>query len=574
MKKYEDLLLEMIEDKFTTAHIDNHIEPKTNIESEFKKLEIPKLTHSIKDYTQGSKEINRALWKVKKGEYEISKPQAEMIQDIHDTLDTSILPHDDISVYSGVRRNPQEMVKDSGGILHHAPFMSASMSPTVGLGFSSPVRTRLKDGSEEDVHHIIKINIRKGQKVGGYLGDKSQFSHEKEYLIKSNQVLHINPEYEEIILRGYDGNVKRRVHIHHAVILEPHELSDIKYHPEVESHIRMKESIDKHINKEEQRSVIEDYIRNRMGKDRYDDKEFVETNKLEPHHIDKIISRDYLHEELSDKQELSHRHIEYMMNHNPTLNTMIGLSNQKNLSESHVDKLLKEGDFDINYGLLKNPHKVLKHHHIDKLINEPVWGNMISRLPDLSSHHIDTLLDRGNMRDLENLSSRNDLSSHHIDRLSKIKNSKVLSNLSNNSNLNSRQIDNILAHNSEDSGYNLASRENLEPHHIDKLLDFKSSKIDNILSYRKDLNDNHISKILNNGDKRYNFLKSDVLRNINNNYKLNDSHINSILDNIDGYNEVLLNHMIKKQVGKNGIARFIDKPYIRNNINKLTESRY
>ena len=63
MKKlFEKILLEDVEEKLTSIHIDNQIEPKSSVIHNFNKLEIPELTDSISEYTHGSKQINRNLW--------------------------------------------------------------------------------------------------------------------------------------------------------------------------------------------------------------------------------------------------------------------------------------------------------------------------------------------------------------------------------------------------------------------------------------------------------------------------------------------------------------------------------
>ena len=141
-----------------------------------------------------------------------------------------------MTVYSGVRKDPQKLLKDSGGILHHAALMSTSINPSLALTFTNSDMT-------DRVRHVLKIKIRKGQKVGGYIGDKSRFSTEMEYLLKANQLLKIHPDPEEVSLRGYDGKVKSRIHIHHAIILEPHEYEDLSEHKEVQSHKKLKEVI-------------------------------------------------------------------------------------------------------------------------------------------------------------------------------------------------------------------------------------------------------------------------------------------------------------------------------------------
>jgi hypothetical protein len=141
MKKiFEKMLLEDVEEKLTSIHIDNQIEPKSNVIHNFNKLQIPDLTDSIIEYTHGSKQINRNLWGFKNKNNTIDHNMSYMINDIHKALDKSNPAHDNMSVYSGVRRNPQELVKESGGILHHAPFLSSSISPSVGMGFADGVR--------------------------------------------------------------------------------------------------------------------------------------------------------------------------------------------------------------------------------------------------------------------------------------------------------------------------------------------------------------------------------------------------------------------------------------------------
>lgn len=191
------------------------------------------LNKATEFYTKNSKIINNKLWD-DKSHGDLSESALIRIKNIHSCLDTSSPPKQDILLYSGVRRDPQELAKSSGGILHHAAFLSTSVDPNVALRFTKKV----KDTNGNDVHHVIKIKVRKGQQVGGYLGDDSEHKSEKEFLVKSNQLLHIHPNPTD-----YIDKEGRTIRVHDAIILNKRECDKESEHPESQSKIDFEERL-------------------------------------------------------------------------------------------------------------------------------------------------------------------------------------------------------------------------------------------------------------------------------------------------------------------------------------------
>lgn len=192
------------------------------------KHKVPVLHKSTINYTTNSKIFNNKLWDDKR-HGDLSETTMERTRNIHNNLDTAKKASQDLVVYTGVRRDPQELVKESGGLLHHAAFISTSADPNVALRFTKPT----------DIQHVIKIKIRKGQQVGGYLGDDSEHKSEKEFLIKSNQVLHFKPEPKD-----YKNSEGKTIRVHEATILNKKELDKESEHPEIQSKLDFDERLD------------------------------------------------------------------------------------------------------------------------------------------------------------------------------------------------------------------------------------------------------------------------------------------------------------------------------------------
>ena len=569
MSKYKTRLgdigmLEHIEDKITPEHFENHLTTPDVTVGHFNGVQIPKAPPAISSYTSGSKDVNNALWKNKADGINIADHLVRKIHEIHAGLDASKPSTDDMTVYSGIRRDPQEMTKESGGLLHHPAFISSSINPSNALSFALP--------TDKKEVHVLKIKIRKGQRVGGYLGDRSNIPGEQEYLIKSNQMLHIHPEPDRHEVKGNDGAVIKTVFIHHAIVMDPHEYEHLGEHAEVKKHKEMSSTL---VNTavDESKKHVDEYMNNNFGKNFELDKQFLHENKLSSTHIDKALEHPELHSTISDSQELEPHHIDKLINSKSGA-IIANLTKQKNLTPDHVDYFLKKNNYHVTKGLLDNKNITLEPHHIDHLISGLI--HEVGHRDELTPDHIAHLIKH--RAELETVSKRSDLLPHHIDAL--IKNSKgdmyedsIKLNLSANPNLTHDHIDKLIEHNSRygEINGNLARRDNLSTGNIDRLLDSKNEKADRALSFRKDLTPDHVNRLVDNSINSDNYHSPMILRNMNNNYKIGHDMVKKVLANHKMYPYGLLDHVVHKQSGGD-ISQFKDTEYVQNHYKPLKES--
>lgn len=168
-------------------------------------------------YTKFSSTINKSLWMEKTHDQPLAADHEQIKKDVSGFLERHPAPKEDIHVYTGVSRssNPKEWVDKSDGIVHIPSFTSTSISPQVARDFA-----RARDGESGKEVHILKIKVRKGQKVGGYVQPHSYHGDEGEFLIKPNHLLKIDKTPNTYT--STDG--RPAIHVWHAHILEPHEI--------------------------------------------------------------------------------------------------------------------------------------------------------------------------------------------------------------------------------------------------------------------------------------------------------------------------------------------------------------
>lgn len=350
--------------------------------------------------------------------------------------------------------------------------MSTSINPKIALKFTNSIKTK-------NVNHVLQIKIRKGQKVGAYLGHKSEYPIEQEYLLKANHLLKIHPEYKSYIDKN--GN---EVRIHHAIILEPHEYADLEEHNEVKKFKNMRESI---VNAgEEYKKHLDNLIE--TGKlPTYDIQNF------DKRHVDKLINNPDYHKLLSEHALLEPQHIDNIIQSNDN-NTLVNLAKQKNLTDTHINHLISKNNHYINNSLLENNNITLPTSFIDKIIEKPIYHTQLSKKSYINDDHISKIIEKSNdYEPLYNLAKRDDLKEHHIDDLLNMRDDSINGHISTNKNLNNR--------------------------HIERLLKTNSALVG--LSTRKDLNNNHITKLLLSSDYHN---KDLIVRNIIENHNLTDEH--------------------------------------------------
>lgn len=277
----------------------NNLKDDQKVIDYFKHKEIVGNTNFIDEYTHSSKSINKNLWQNK--EHAID----DDVIGINKELNQSPNFHHNFTIYSGIRKNPDEITNNN--LLHHPAFMSASISPKTALDFA-----------EYGTRHILKIHVKKHQNIGAYIGDKSQYPDQHEFIIKPNQLLYISPNYTE-----HKYNTRENVRIHDAHILEPHEYEHLLDNPEVQKHIEMSKY-------------------------------------------------------LPPSNSINHKFIND--NINGTKENKLLIACKQNLLPKHVESLLSNNDPDITKALINNPYHVLTKKHIDKLSDN--YHNELKNYPD------------------------------------------------------------------------------------------------------------------------------------------------------------------------------------------------
>ena len=171
--------------------------------------------NAIDDYKLSSRNINRSLFGVEKA----SKTNEYYIGHISDVLKSSPKAIDDFHVYTGINstRAPTK------GDIHIPAFTSATPDHRVAAAFADRHSTEIMkdengDDKEVKVHHIIKIHVKKGQHVGGYIGNIGRRKDEREFLINKGHTLHFNGTVEDHVKEGSALSKPTVFRVHHATI--------------------------------------------------------------------------------------------------------------------------------------------------------------------------------------------------------------------------------------------------------------------------------------------------------------------------------------------------------------------
>lgn len=211
----------------------------------------PYHTGNMNMYTEDSYATNDALWKNSMNDTGISPFHANIIHHLTNMINHHTdAPKEDVHVLSGIKSDPNEWIKkgDEGNIIHVPSFTSTTISPRTARSFS---RTFTDQHTTDGVHttinnrHVLKIHVKKGQKVGSYIREHSNFKAEAEFLVKPNVVLKLNktPTTYENINHGGDHVIHDRIHVWDAHIMDDDELKKHEDHPEVEDYHKMKNKL-------------------------------------------------------------------------------------------------------------------------------------------------------------------------------------------------------------------------------------------------------------------------------------------------------------------------------------------
>lgn len=151
--------------------------------------------NALTDYTIDSQPLNKKLWSGKSNN--ISE---HLTKHISEALKTAPAAKNDLTVYTGVNATRNTLKK---GDLHIPAYTSTSPDIHVAAAFAKH-RFTIEDTTDDNgtqiqhkVHHIIRINIKKGQHVGAYIASHSDNSNEHEFLINKGHTIHLDGTYED-----------------------------------------------------------------------------------------------------------------------------------------------------------------------------------------------------------------------------------------------------------------------------------------------------------------------------------------------------------------------------------------
>lgn len=163
----------------------------------------------LRDYTDSSHELNKALWDSKgttanfEPHLKLSVQRMDLVVKHHKT------PHP-LTVYTGLKKAPiitsQETGPTKENLHHHPAYLSTSLHPKIASEFAA-ISQDTKEGNKIVYHHhILKINVPK-EHPGAYVEKYSAHPEEKEFILPRNTKLHIypNPKIISKTSQNYDG---------------------------------------------------------------------------------------------------------------------------------------------------------------------------------------------------------------------------------------------------------------------------------------------------------------------------------------------------------------------------------
>lgn len=227
------------------------------------------IPEDLQNYTQGdmSGDLNEHLWNKKTSAGTISK-ESPYFHDIK-SVDNALRKHktpQEFHVYAGLK-GPFVNFRETGHIYNHPGYMSTSLNHKAAAAFADMQHIDLNGNTEQvkstkKIHkptgvpydyetstqhtHILKIKVPKYH-PGIYIGDRSHYPEEKEFLLPRGLYLKIHPVPHKItVIKKYDNflqeppnpykpnrrNYMIRQKFHHytwnAEIVPHHDVSEIK----------------------------------------------------------------------------------------------------------------------------------------------------------------------------------------------------------------------------------------------------------------------------------------------------------------------------------------------------------
>lgn len=175
---------------------------------------------AIHTYTKESKDMNGHLWSGS----ESNPEQKAVISHLSNAIKSAKPAHEDFHVYSGMSLNPHE---HENGKIHIPAFTSTSSDHRVAGNFAK--KTTIEHIADEhgvlhptEIHHVLKINVKKGQHVGAFIGGHSTRQFEHEFLIHKNHTFHLSGKHEDHVQSGGIFSKPKIYRVHEATV-ETHE---------------------------------------------------------------------------------------------------------------------------------------------------------------------------------------------------------------------------------------------------------------------------------------------------------------------------------------------------------------
>jgi len=203
---------------FDYSHHNEHLKP---FDEEHFHQHAPSINGNLQKkaldaYKHDSYNMNGSLWGGKNAVHN----DDHHIEHVSALLKSTPAAKKDFHVYTGVKADSERLKGD----LHIPAFTSASADHRIAGLFSSGKtveKMKTESGNEKDVNvrHVIKIHVKKGQQVGGYVGDIGQRQHEREFLINKGHTLHFTGKIEDHVEQDSTfGGTPKIVRVHHATI--------------------------------------------------------------------------------------------------------------------------------------------------------------------------------------------------------------------------------------------------------------------------------------------------------------------------------------------------------------------
>ena len=171
---------------------------------------------ALSAYKRDSYHMNGSLWGFK----DAIKDDDHHIPHLSNVLKSAPSAKRDFHVYTGVKANSTNF----SGDVHIPSFTSTSADHRIAGIFANGHTTenmKTENGTEKEVRvrHVIKIHVKQGQHVGGYIGDMDTRQHEREFLINKGHTLHFTGTVEDHVEHDHAfGGTPQIIRVHHATI--------------------------------------------------------------------------------------------------------------------------------------------------------------------------------------------------------------------------------------------------------------------------------------------------------------------------------------------------------------------